>query len=150
MESKVRKEISLGNMEARKKETERRSDKKESSQGLEDRKGKVEVAKNVLLGAIMLEQMLELYMRNSQEIVRNKEGGMWTEEIGRDNVWETAGGYWVEENYSTVWDRAGGNVLEDSQENRWASQIEIIEGYGLEDTQENSWASQMGIVGGMN
>ena len=89
-------------------------------------------------------------MQKSQEIVGNKEEGMWTEEIGRDNVWETAGGYWVEENYSAVWDTAGGNVLEDSQENRWASQIEVIEGYGLEDTQENSWAIQMGIIGRRN
>ena len=58
VEKKVRKEIKLCNEEDRAKETERRSDKKESSQGLEDRKGKVEVAKNVLLGAIMLEQIL--------------------------------------------------------------------------------------------
>ena len=86
------------------------------------------MAKKFLLGAMMMEQILGLYMQNSQDIVRNKEEGMWTEEIGRDNVWETAGGYWVEENYSTVWDIAGGNVLEDSQDNRWASQIEIVGG----------------------
>ena len=156
MEKKVRKEIKLCNREAREKETERRSDKKESSQGLEDRKGKVEVAKNVLLGAIMLEQILELYMRNSQEIVRNKEGGMWTEEIGRDNVWETAGGYWISgdiswdttgrywlgENCENIWDVAGGYRIEGSQDNNWDS-LGGAQAWDKEGSHDSNWDSQI-------
>ena len=58
MEEKVKEQIKPCNREARKKETERMSDRETSSQEVEDRKGKVEVAKNLLLGAIMLEQIL--------------------------------------------------------------------------------------------
>ena len=40
------------------KETERMSDKETSSQELEDRKGKVEVANNLLIQALMMEEIL--------------------------------------------------------------------------------------------
>ena len=49
---------------------------------------KIEVAKNVLLGAILLEQMLGLFMQDMQDEAYNREFGMWPEEIRENTAWD--------------------------------------------------------------
>ena len=49
-------------------------EKETIDQEMEDKKDKLEVAKNLLLGAIVMEQILSLYMQSSQDTVWDKEG----------------------------------------------------------------------------
>ena len=125
MEEKMEEEIRIfKNRGDKEKETERVLEKETSSQEIEDRKEKLEVAKNLLLGAIVMEQILGLYMQNSQDVTWNREVGMWPEEISGDTAWDIAGGYCLEENYDTAWDTEGGYCLEVSQDNDWDNQLE--------------------------
>ena len=50
------------------KEAEIVVEKETSNQEMENKKDKLEVAKNLLLGAIVMEQILSLYMQSSQNI----------------------------------------------------------------------------------
>ena len=118
-------EISLlKNRGDKEKETEIVLEKETSNREKENRKEKLEVAKNLLLGAIIMEQILGLYMQNSQDETYNREVGMWPEEISEDTAWDIAGGYFLEENYGNAWDAEGGYCLEVSQDNDWDNQLE--------------------------
>merc|ERR1712112_62818 len=97
MESKMKEEISLEEKMESKMEEEiswmkdREEKEKEIQRVLENEKKnreKIEVAKNVLLGAIILEQMLGLFMQNMQDEAYNREFGMWPEEIRENTAWD--------------------------------------------------------------
>ena len=125
-------EISLfKNRGDKEKETEVVLEKETSSQEIEDRKEKLEVAKNLLLGAIVMEQILSLYIQCSQVITGDKEGEIWPEAKNRDTAWDIstawdlARGYCLEENHDTAWDTQIGYCLEDSQDTDWDKQLEI-------------------------
>ena len=125
VENKMEEEISLlKNRGDEEKETEIVLEKETSSREIEDRKEKLEVAKNLLLGAIVMEQILGLYLQNSQDMTCNREVGMWSEEISGDTAWDITGGYGLEENYDAAWDTEGGYCLEVSQDNDWDNQLE--------------------------
>ena len=95
-----------------------------SSQEIEDRKEKLEVAKNLLLGAIVMEQILGLYIQNKQDVTWNREVGMWSEEVSEDTEWNMVGGCYLGENYDTAWDMEGRYCLEDSRDDEWDNQLE--------------------------
>merc|ERR1712112_146856 len=83
MESKMEEEISwMKDREEKEKEMQRVLEKEKKN------KEKIEVAKNVLLGAILLEQMLGLFMQDMQDEAYNREFGMWPEEIRENKVWD--------------------------------------------------------------
>ena len=125
VENKMEEEISLlKNRGVEEKETEIVLEKETSSREIEDRKEKLEVAKNLLLGAIVMEQILGLYLQNSQDMTCNREVGMWSEEISGDTAWDITGGYGLEENYDAAWDTEGGYCLGVSQDNDWDNQLE--------------------------
>ena len=63
-------------------------EKEKKNREKENRKEKVEVTKNLLLGAIIMEQILGLYMQNSQDEAYNREFGMWPEEIRENTAWD--------------------------------------------------------------
>ena len=66
------------------------------NQEIENKKDKLEVAKNLLLGAIVMEQILGLYMQGSQDISWEREVEIWLEVQSVDNAWDT----------DTAWDIA--------------------------------------------
>ena len=80
MEEKIEKEIRIfRDREDKEIEAEILVEKETIDQEMEDKKDKLEVAKNLLLGAIVMEQILSLYMQSSQDTVWDKEGERWPE-----------------------------------------------------------------------
>ena len=79
---------------------------------------KLEVARNLLLGAIVMEKILSLYMQSSQD----RAFEIWPEAQSGDTAWDTgtawdtARGYCLEESQDTAWDPARGYCLENSQD----------------------------------
>ena len=110
-----------------------------------NKKDKLEVAKNLLLGAIVMEQILSLYMQSSQDITWDKEGEIWPEAKSRytawdiGTAWDAARGYCLEENLDTAWEGAGGYCLEEDQYIAWDTQIE----YCMEESQDTDWEKQI-------
>ena len=92
---------------------------------------KLEVARNLLLGAIVMEKILSLYMQSSQDIAWERGVEIWPEAQSGDTAWdtgtawETARGYCLEESQDTAWDPARGYCLEDSQDIDWGRQLEM-------------------------
>ena len=126
LEEKMEKEIRIfKNRGDKEKEAEIVVEKETSSQEMENKKDKLEMTKNLLLGAIVMEQILSLYMQNSQDITWNREVEIWPEEMSGDTAWDAARGYCLEENQDTAWEVAGGYCLEDSQDTDWEKQLEI-------------------------
>ena len=83
MESKMEEEISwMKDREEKEKEIQRVLEKEKKN------REKIEVAKNVLLGAILLEQMLGIFMQNMQEEEYNREFRMRPEEIRENTAWD--------------------------------------------------------------
>ena len=142
-EERVIEEIEFCSREVRKKETEIISDKEISNKEAEDRKRRVEITKKLLMGAIMLEQVLEVYMQMSQEKVGNREEEVGTGEVDRDNVWEAVGEHWIEDNYRMVWETEGENALKDRQENSWDSWESQENSWDSWNSQDNSWDNQI-------
>ena len=123
LEDKVEKEIGIfKNRGDKEKEEEIVIEKETSNQEMENKKDKLEEAKNILLGAIVMEQILSLYMQNSQEITCDREVEIWPEAQSGDTAWDigtawdAARGYCLEKNQDTAWEVAGGYCPEDSQE----------------------------------
>ena len=106
-------------------------EKETINQEMGNKKDKLEVAKNLLLGAIVMEQILSLYMQSSQDIVWDKEGEISPEIKNRNTAWDISiawneeRGYCLEENNDTAWDTQIGYCLEDSQDTDWDTQLEI-------------------------
>ena len=114
MEEKVEKEIRIcKNREDKEKEAEIVVEKETINQEMENKKDKLEVAKNLLLGAIVMEQILSLYMQNSQDITWDREVEIWPEAKSRDTAWDIG----------TAWDAARGYCLEENQDTAWDTQI---------------------------
>ena len=71
---------------------------------------KLEVARNLLLGAIVMEKILSLYMQSSQDIAWERGVEIWPEAQSGDTAWdigtawEAARGYCLEESKDTAWD----------------------------------------------
>ena len=132
MEEKIEKEIRIFRyIEDKEIEAEIMVEKETINQEMEDKKDKLEVTKNLLLGARVMEQILSLYMQSSQDITWDKEGEIWPEAKNRDTAWDistawdAARGYCLEENHDTAWDTQIGYCLEDSQDTDWDKQLEI-------------------------
>ena len=146
LEEKVEKEIRIfKNRGDKEKEAEIVVEKETSNQEMENKKDKLEEAKKILLGAIVMEQILSLYMQNSQEITCDREVEIWPEAQSGDNAWDigtawdAARGYCLEENLDTAWEVAGGYCLEEDQYTAWDAQI----GYCLEESQDTDWEKQL-------
>ena len=113
------------------KEAEIVVEKETINQEMGNKKDKLEVAKNLLLGAIVMEQILSLYMQSSQNITWDKDFEIWPEAQSGDTAWDigtawdAARGYCLEENHDTAWDTQIGYCLEDSQDTDWDTQLEI-------------------------
>ena len=129
LEEKIEKEIRIfRDREDKEIEAEILVEKETIDQEMEDKKDKLEVAKNLLLGAIVMEQILSLYMQSSQDTVWDKEGEIWPEIKNRNTAWDI----------STAWDEERGYCLEENNDTAWDTQI----GYCLEDSQDNGWDTQ--------
>ena len=112
-----------------------------SNKEMDNKKDEIEEVKKILLGAMVMEQILSLYMQNSQERTcdREVEAGDTDWDIG--TVWDAARGYCLEENKDTAWEVAGGYCLEEDQYTAWDTQI----GYCLKDSKDTDWDKQLEI-----
>ena len=134
LEEKIEKEIRIfRDREDKEIEVEILVEKETIDQEMEDKKDKLEVAKNLLLGAIVMEQILSLYMQSSQDTVWDKEGERWPEMKNRNTDW----------NISTAWNEERGYCLEGNHDTAWNTQI----GYCLEESQDTGWDTQPEIHG---
>ena len=99
MESNIEEEISgMKGKEEKEKEMQTLLNKEKKN------KEKIQGAKNVLLGAILLEQMLSIFMQDMQDEEDNREFGMWPEEIRENTAWDIQKGYCLEDSQDTGWD----------------------------------------------
>ena len=110
MEEKIEKEIRIfRDREDKEIEAEILVEKETIDQEMEDKKDKLEVAKNLLLGAIVMEQILSLYMQSSQDTVWDKEGKRWLEIKNKNTDW----------NIRTAWNEERGYCLEGNNDTAW-------------------------------